>query len=373
MCESRLWARWARACTTALLIVCSLVLLALSVRQAASVPLNHDESLSFAAFTWDRSVLRSANHHPLNTLLMQGFWRVFGSSEVSLRLPNILAHGMYLAFTLALVSRFPNAGVKITGFILLNLNPLALNYFAVARGYGLALAFQSASLYFLAAAHQEAAHRLPGAHTSDGSARRPSGRLGSALAMAVAFAAGVALTALMRLFIPQAGLTAFVAAAALVPFAASCATAMVGRARNDGSGHTNSHKAISLERRLYLSLGAAALALVSNYSFLNYYVPLLCVGSWMLADAAPIVGARAERVAARLAVYFAAGALACAVLVALFSLQRAGELYLGGTTGFMNDTVYDLVRSFAVLRCLLTGQNSGVICALGSTGRRSCG
>ena len=327
MCESRLWARWARACTTALLIVCSLVLLALSVRQAASVPLNHDESLSFAAFTWDL-VSQIGEPPPTEYAVDAGVLacvRQLGGFSTATKHPGTRDVSRVYA---GAGEPFSKRGCQDNRVHSAQPQSVGAELLCSGQGIRPCPRFQYKAVPPRRCTSRSGASLAWSAHV------RRVGLTALRLpwvgvAMAMAFAAGVALTALMMLFIPQAGLrlTAFVAAAALVPFAASCATAMVGRARNDGAGHTNSHKAISLECRFYLSLGAAALALMSNYPFLNYYVPLLCVGSWMLADAAPIVGARAERVAARLAVYFAAGALACAVLVALFSLQRAGELY----------------------------------------------
>lgn len=54
-------------------------------------PMTHDESLSYAIWNWDPDRVQTANHHPLNTLLMQGMERVFGPGELSMRLPNILS------------------------------------------------------------------------------------------------------------------------------------------------------------------------------------------------------------------------------------------------------------------------------------------
>jgi len=43
----------------------------------------------------------TANNHLLNTALMQLCSTLFGNSELSLRLPNVLAHAVYLACSLA--------------------------------------------------------------------------------------------------------------------------------------------------------------------------------------------------------------------------------------------------------------------------------
>jgi len=92
--------------TWAFLILCSLALLGVSVYRA-TLPFGFDESLSFASFTGQPEVLRTANHHPLNTALMHWCSMLFGNSELSLRLPNVAAHGLYLLTVLALVKRVP--------------------------------------------------------------------------------------------------------------------------------------------------------------------------------------------------------------------------------------------------------------------------
>jgi len=66
-----------------------------------------------------------------------------------LRLPNILAHVVYLICTLVLLKRFQHTILQIAGFVILNLNPFFLDFFFLARGYGLALAFLMMSLYLL--------------------------------------------------------------------------------------------------------------------------------------------------------------------------------------------------------------------------------
>jgi hypothetical protein len=135
--------------TGALLLLAGIGLLASSIYRAATGPFTIDESLSFAIFSWDPSWGAKANNHLLNTWLMQWCSRLFGNSELALRLPNVLAHGVYLGCALALVRRVRSAGLQIVGFVLLNLNLFLLDFFSLARGYGLALAFELLSLYWV--------------------------------------------------------------------------------------------------------------------------------------------------------------------------------------------------------------------------------
>jgi hypothetical protein len=92
--------------------------------------------------------LRSANNHFLYTLLARVFTSILGSSELSLRLPSLLGYLFYLGFSWAIVKRFCGGFVALAGFLLLNMNPFVLEFFSLGRGYGLALGFEMASVYF---------------------------------------------------------------------------------------------------------------------------------------------------------------------------------------------------------------------------------
>lgn len=135
----------------------SALLFAGSVYRAATYPFVHDESLSFAIFTWEPPFRDVANHHWLNTWTMEASARLFGSSELALRLPNLLAHLVYLGCGLALLRRLREPAVQCGAFVALQLNPFLLDYFCLARGYGLGLAALSVSLVLLARAVEEAA------------------------------------------------------------------------------------------------------------------------------------------------------------------------------------------------------------------------
>src|SRR5262245_39540278 len=90
----------ARKATWFVLIISSLALLGVSIYRA-TLPFGYDESQSFASFTGRPELLRGAGHHPLNTALMRWCSRLFGNSEFALRLPNVVAHGLYLLAVLA--------------------------------------------------------------------------------------------------------------------------------------------------------------------------------------------------------------------------------------------------------------------------------
>ena len=91
----------------------------------------------------------SANNHVLNTLLAKFFTLWAGTSELVLRLPNLLAYVVYLLFSFLILDRFiKNKNIVVCGYLLLNLNPYVLDFFCLCRGYGLSLGFLMPALFF---------------------------------------------------------------------------------------------------------------------------------------------------------------------------------------------------------------------------------
>jgi hypothetical protein len=81
------------------------------------------------------------NNHVLNTLLVRISTHYFHLTELSLRLPSVLAGFLYLWVVYRLVERRFGSGWQMPLIIgLLTLNPLVLNAMSEARGYGMALA-----------------------------------------------------------------------------------------------------------------------------------------------------------------------------------------------------------------------------------------
>jgi hypothetical protein len=133
--------------------------LAYVVARAARVPFTFDESYSY--FHYVGAPLRTVlffrgdvteNNHSLNSLLMTLSAHVAGSSELALRLPNVVAFVGYAAAALYLVRLLQHTLSRILGAVLLLMNPFVLEIFALARGYGLALCFVLGSMAVLAAA-----------------------------------------------------------------------------------------------------------------------------------------------------------------------------------------------------------------------------
>ncbi|MCB0548308.1 MAG: glycosyltransferase family 39 protein [Phaeodactylibacter sp.] len=138
-----------------ILVLLSLLAFLYCLARAAGLSMTHDESatvLEFASRPFWKVVTNDpprANNHILNTLLIQ-FFSLFGNDKFLVRLPNVLAGGVFLFFTYRLVRTIASGWWEsLLAFALLVFNPYLLEFFSLARGYGLSLGFLMGSLYFL--------------------------------------------------------------------------------------------------------------------------------------------------------------------------------------------------------------------------------
>lgn len=116
-----------------------------SLHRAATQSITHDEALTYLWFLSGsaRELFQfDANNHPLLTLLAKLSTHFLGVSEVTFRLPSVLAAALYAAGILLLCrDLFGRGGRSLLAAALATLNPFVLDFFSLARGYGLALAF----------------------------------------------------------------------------------------------------------------------------------------------------------------------------------------------------------------------------------------
>jgi hypothetical protein len=116
------------------------------ILRAASVSFTTDEAASYGILHGATTFVDTANNQWLNTFLMGVSQHLFGQAELALRLPNIAAFGLYATATAVLLSRVRRLDAKAVGFALLVINPFLIEFFALARGYGLSLAFSAAAV-----------------------------------------------------------------------------------------------------------------------------------------------------------------------------------------------------------------------------------
>ena len=135
-----------------------LLLLAYTTARAYLLSMTHDEASTYLNYI-DMNIWQcfhspkcwgTANLHWLNTLLMQPSVKFFGVSEWSVRLPNLLMHVVYLLFSFLLVREMQRPFlVTFAAFLMLNLSPYLVQFFSLARGYGMLCGWIMISLYFV--------------------------------------------------------------------------------------------------------------------------------------------------------------------------------------------------------------------------------
>lgn len=128
----------------------------LSVYRAATQSITVDEAHTWNAFASQRLGgflvdYYDANNHVLNSLLMALSVRLFGLSELAVRLPSLMGCGLYLVGSWRLARLvFGNAGrdtawsALVTA--LLVTNPFSMDHFSLARGYGMAVGLMMTGL-----------------------------------------------------------------------------------------------------------------------------------------------------------------------------------------------------------------------------------
>ena len=124
--------------------------------RAIKIPITHDEAGTIINFStqsiWNIISYRDPipNNHILNTLLIKLSTNLFGFNELSCRLPNIVAGLIFLLATYKLgFILFEKPLIRLSFQIIMIANPFVIEFFALARGYGLSIGLMMLSIYFL--------------------------------------------------------------------------------------------------------------------------------------------------------------------------------------------------------------------------------
>jgi hypothetical protein len=117
-----------------------------------ALAMTHDEAYSF--LLEHQSLFRqsagTANNHVLNTFFMFLEDRILGTNPVFLRLHSIFAYLLFAFFSFKILkTTTENRTVIACLWLICNLNPFLLDFFSLARGYGMAIAFSVASVAML--------------------------------------------------------------------------------------------------------------------------------------------------------------------------------------------------------------------------------
>lgn len=136
------------------LLIIGAVVLAYVAARAFLVSFTWDESWTFVHHVLPSDLypvqhdLMSGNHHLLNVWGMWAFAKMFGQSEVVLRLPNILASVFFAYAAARMALRSGRRPWSVASFILLVAQPFVLEFFGLARGYGLSIGFMLMSVWY---------------------------------------------------------------------------------------------------------------------------------------------------------------------------------------------------------------------------------
>lgn len=135
--------------------ILGLLLLFLIFKKAAQIPVTHDEvntiELSYRSV---KDIVSYAdpvpNNHILNTLLIKAGRGLYGDRLLMSRLHNVMSFIPFFIFTL-LLGRFlfTDTWVRFGFIAAMVLQPYLLDFFSVTRGYGLSVAFEVVSLYYV--------------------------------------------------------------------------------------------------------------------------------------------------------------------------------------------------------------------------------
>lgn len=112
----------------------------------------HDESFSYLNYCKESfmEIISFSNwytnNHVLNSLFMKYSEQLFGSSEIALRLPNLLLLIVYMVYSYLLFKNTKSL-LTVAMFSLMCTNCLLMDLFGLARGYGMSCGFMLMSLY----------------------------------------------------------------------------------------------------------------------------------------------------------------------------------------------------------------------------------
>ena len=137
-----------------LLLFLAIVLWIYNIIKSTQVPFYWDEIYTYLRYVKPGVIFireyerMDANNHLLNTWLIQGCVKVFGVSEFIIRLPSVFSFTVYAFFALRFSSEFKSLLFQFGCLFVLLLNPFLNDYFCLARGYSISMAFMLGSLYY---------------------------------------------------------------------------------------------------------------------------------------------------------------------------------------------------------------------------------
>ncbi len=123
--------------------------------KAIHLPITHDEKSATVYYaTWDfAGIIKSdcwPSNHILNSLLIKVCENLWGIEPWSVRLPNVISMFLFLTVLyLVAVRYFSKHGLLFCLPFILFCNPFLVDFYGLARGYGMSNAFLACSVYSL--------------------------------------------------------------------------------------------------------------------------------------------------------------------------------------------------------------------------------
>ena len=140
------------------LYISAIILLCYTGYRSFALSMTHDESNTYMWFNeisvwscfFSKDCWPNANNHLLNTFLYQISIAIFGHHTWSIRLPNVLGHLLFLVYSIQLIKLYkPVLPIALASFFIINGNPYLLDFFSLARGYGLSVSMAMISIFYL--------------------------------------------------------------------------------------------------------------------------------------------------------------------------------------------------------------------------------
>jgi hypothetical protein len=124
------------------------------VLRAIFVPIVHDEFASYTYYVQNNNFLpylshQDANNHFVNSALASACYHLFGNHWLVLRIPNVLAAGLFAFYVLQFAKLLKHPSTRIALVLALLLSHNFIEFFAYERGYGLSFAFLFGAIYHL--------------------------------------------------------------------------------------------------------------------------------------------------------------------------------------------------------------------------------
>lgn len=89
-----------------------------------------------------------ANNHVINSLFIKATLDLFGKNILLIRSLNVICGIIYVLSVFGILKRVQSTWLQCFGAIMMCLQPFLLDYFTLARGYGVSISFMLLALYF---------------------------------------------------------------------------------------------------------------------------------------------------------------------------------------------------------------------------------